>query len=100
MLRPPRELDREAFVQAQSGRGPPASSDRASRMVRSKTLIAPLMWLGEERRAKATLGKARHERRRVGWSPSGSLGDLGDEPKLSAPSSPCQGQRTHSKRVG
>ena len=66
MFSPPRELGREAFSQAHSGRGPPARSDRASNMTLSKTTVACWVWLGGlVRRAKATLGRARQDQRRV-----------------------------------
>ena len=66
MFSPPRELGREAFNQDHSGRGPPARSDRASSMVLSKAKVACWMWLGGlVRRAKATLGRERQDRRRV-----------------------------------
>ena len=38
MVRPPRELGKETFSQAHSGRGPPAMSERVSRMALSKTV--------------------------------------------------------------
>ena len=66
MFSPPRELGREAFNRAHSGRGPSARSDKASNMALSKTTEACWVWLGGlVRRAKATLGRARQDRRRV-----------------------------------
>ena len=65
MLRPPRLLGREAFNQYHSESGLPAKSARASRMI-SKEAVACLMWHGGHvRMEKATLGKARHGRRRA-----------------------------------
>ena len=42
MPKPPRETGREAFNQAQSGRGPPARSTRDSRMVSSNATMQSL----------------------------------------------------------
>ena len=41
MPKPPKETGREAFNQAQSGRGTPARSTRDSRMVSSNTTMVP-----------------------------------------------------------
>ena len=66
MLSPPRELRSEAFCHGHSERGQPVKSDRATRMTSSKAAVASLMCHGgQERREKATLGRARHERRRI-----------------------------------
>ncbi len=66
MLSPPRELGNEAFNQAQSERGLPARSDRASLMDTSKVAVTCLMRSGGHvLNEKDTLGNARHERRRI-----------------------------------
>ena len=46
MPKPPKEVGREALSQDQSGRGPPARSVTASRMVLTKAAMDLLMWLG------------------------------------------------------
>ena len=43
---PPRLLGREAFSQDHSDRGPPTMDSRASRMARSNSMAAPLIWEG------------------------------------------------------
>ena len=43
MLRPPKEVGREALVQDQSGRGPPTRSERDWNIRVSKELVASLI---------------------------------------------------------
>ena len=59
-------LGSDAFNQAQSDRGLPARSVRASLMVSSQRVVPCLMWSGGHALSeKDTLGRARHERRRA-----------------------------------
>ena len=46
MLRPPKEDGREALSQAQSGSGPPARSERVSRIIQSNEFSAFIMRAG------------------------------------------------------
>ena len=58
MVRPPRELGKVAFSQTQSDKGAPTRSVTACLIAWSKAAVAPMILLGgQERRAKATLGR-------------------------------------------
>ena len=66
MFSPPREDGREVFNHDQSSNGPPARSERASRIMLSKHPKAFMIRAGGQVRSMyATLGKARQDRRRV-----------------------------------
>ena len=66
MLSLPRELDSDAFSQAQSDKGPPTRSVKASRIDSSKKLVACSICSGkQEGREKDILGSARHDRKRI-----------------------------------
>ena len=97
MVRPPRELGKEAFSQAHSGRGRPAMSERVSRMALSKTVEASWTRVGGQvRRANAILGRAR-QYSGGGWSPFESLGDLQAWTGSPVPSARDGGLTLHSR---
>ena len=66
ILRPPREIGSEAFSQAQSDRGAPIRSDKASLISASKADVAWRMWGGgQDLKMKLNLGKERQNRSKV-----------------------------------
>ena len=84
MLRPPRELGSDAFKQAQSGRGLPARSVRASLMVLSQRAVPCLMWSG----GHALTLYVEQGTSAGGQSPSRNLVDQEVLPETPSPSPP------------